>query len=169
MSTFTLTPARKAILATINWAEGSPAYNQLFNYVPFDNNGPHPNQVVSAGGYNSTAAGAYQFLYSSWHDTIPLVPLSDYMSGPNQDQAALARINWRGALDEIDNGNIQEAIEILSYEWASLPPGRYGQPIKTMDAVLNYYNDALATFNGYSEASTVSPVQYNADLKKKGR
>ncbi len=31
------------------------------------------------------------------------------------------------------------AMSRLSYEWASLPPGRYGQPVKTQSQMRNDY------------------------------
>jgi type VI secretion system secreted protein VgrG len=31
-------------------------------------------------------------------------------------------------LDHIEAGDIVAACNLVSYEWASLPPGRYGQP-----------------------------------------
>jgi len=182
---YELTPRRRAILATINWAEGLPDYGELFNYVPFNPYAPHPNQVVTAGGYSSTAAGAYQFLYSTWQDTIPDVPIDDYMSPENQDQAALSRIEWRGVLDELDNGEIEAVIQKLSWEWASLPvvwsetvsgkyypagSGRYGQPIKSVQAVLDYYNESLAYYENTPETSAsapLGPVAYNQAVKKK--
>ncbi|MEM6160865.1 hypothetical protein AAH446_09980 [Erwinia sp. P6884] len=44
------------------------------------------------------------------------------------------------SLDKIISGDIEGALDILSYEWASLPPGRYGQPAKTKQEALSYYN-----------------------------
>lgn len=137
--TYKITPERQAMLDTINWCEGEPGYNQLFSYKPFDNNGPHPDVCIPFGDTCSTAAGRYQFLYNTWQDTIKVLGIPDYMSASNQDQAALQRIDYRGAMDDVDSGNIESAVSKLSYEWASLPPGRYGQPIKTLDQVLNYY------------------------------
>lgn len=145
---YTLTANRKAILDTINWAEGSPGYNQLFAYVPFDNNGPHPHKYVTSDGYTSDAAGAYQFLYDSWHDTIEFAGLPDFMSAENQDQAALARIDWRGALGDVDSGNINAAINKLALEWASFPGSPYGQPTRDLDEFINYYESRVAFYNG---------------------
>jgi muramidase (phage lysozyme) len=145
---YLITPERQAILNTINWAEGSPDWNELFAYVPFNNYGPHPNLVVTSGGYSSTAAGAYQILYSTWHMAIDALGLPDYMSPENQMQVALYLIDYRGALGDVDNGNIEAAINKISWEWASLPPSRYGQPIRTMDEVLDKYNSELGSNSG---------------------
>jgi len=41
------------------------------------------------------------------------------------------------------DGKVKEAIEICSYEWASLPPPRYGQPTVTLDEALENYEKYL--------------------------
>lgn len=41
------------------------------------------------------------------------------------------------------SGDIVGALDILSYEWASLPPGRYGQPAKSEQEALSLYNHYL--------------------------
>lgn len=146
---YQITPERRAMLNTINWAEGSPGYDELFAYVPFNNYGPHPKYVVNAGGYQSTAAGAYQILYSTWQMGIDALGLPDYMSPENQDQVALYLIEYRDALSDVDNGNLDAAITKLSWEWASLPPSRYGQPVRTKEEVIARY---------YLELGMDSPV-----------
>ena len=42
-------------------------------------------------------------------------------------------------LNLIVDNRIKDAIELASWEWASLPPGRYGQPIKDMKEAIAYY------------------------------
>lgn len=146
---YQLTPQRNAFLDTINWAEGSPRYDQLFNFVQFPNYpGAHPNLQITAGGFTSTATGAYQFLYSTWQNVIDALGINDYMDETNQDQGALYLIDYRDALTDVDNGNIESAITKVSWEWASLPPFRYtGQGTKTMEEVINYYNERLEFYN----------------------
>lgn len=60
----------------------------------------------------------------------------------------LLSIKRKGSLEKIRRGEVVEALDSLSYEWASLPPGRYGQPSKTMGEALsifdNYLQDELA-------------------------
>lgn len=151
------------MLQTINWAEGSPDWNEAFNFIKFNNYGPHPNLHTPFGndGDYSTAAGAYQILYSTWHSAINALGLPDYMSPENQDQVAIYLIDIRGALYDVDNGNIENAIQKLSWEWASLPvvfsevayngdyyeagEGRYGQGVKSLDSLLDKYYDYLGT------------------------
>lgn len=65
-------------------------------------------------------------------------------SPKSQFCVALLKYKIRGnPLDKIINGKIQEAIERCSWEWASLPPSRYGQPNVTMAAALNNYEKFL--------------------------
>lgn len=143
------------MLDTINWAEGGPNFDELYNYVPFNNYGPHPNKKITAGGYTSTAAGAYQILYSTWQYAIKALGIPDYMSPENQMQVALFLIDQRNALGDIDSGNIYMAIQKISWEWASLPvvysetvngiyykagSGRYGQHVQSIDSIIDTYN-----------------------------
>ena len=163
--TYELTPERLAALATINWCEGSPDYNEAFGYAPFNNLGPHPGTKFPFGNTYTTAHGAYQFLLSTWQYCVSGLGIEDYMSPENQDQAALYLIDVkRKALGFIDAGDMASALDSLSYEWASLPPGRYGQPIKQYDEVLDYFADSLAFYRG---EGTLSPVGYNEVVKKK--
>lgn len=46
----------------------------------------------------------------------------------------------QSAYDLIVDNKIEEAIKVSSFIWASLPPGIYGQPSKTMDEALRLYN-----------------------------
>jgi muramidase (phage lysozyme) len=79
------------------------------------------------------------------HDFTPL----------SQDRfcVALLKFKVRGkTLDLIISGEIKEAIENSSWEWASLPPGRYGQPIETMqEAIENYEKLLQEEKNGTSD------------------
>lgn len=178
---YELTSRRLAMLATINWCEGSPAYNQAFNYVEFNNYGPHPNLKIPFGNTYSTAAGAYQFLYSTWQAGIKFLGIPDFMSPENQDQVGIyCYAQKRKALQYVDSGDLDNAIQILSWEWASMPvvfsetvggkfyeagEGRYGQGSKSLSAIKDYYNGALAFYNGGVE--TLNPVAYNEAVKKK--
>lgn len=177
---YTLTPRRLALLSTINWCEGLPGYNQAFNYIEFNNYGPHPNLKTPFGNTYSTAAGAYQFLYSTWQSAISHLGLPDYMSPENQDQAALYLVEYRKALALIDAGDLPGALQKLSWEWASIPvvytetikgktyqagSGRYGQGTKTLPAITEYYNNSLAFYSG--GPVTITPVAYNEAVKKK--
>jgi muramidase (phage lysozyme) len=88
----------------------------------------------------TTAAGAYQFVMSTWDPLAKKYGLNDF--GPtNQDIAAVALIHERGALDFVLKGQIHEAINRLSPTWASLPGSTYGQPTQRLDRALKVYRD----------------------------
>ncbi|MBF8458401.1 glycoside hydrolase family 104 protein [Kaistella sp. G5-32] len=95
----------------------------------------------------SSAAGAYQVMGYTWSDKSMIKNRKTYtvkdFSAESQDKFCIVLFKHKraGMLEMIINGNIKEATETYgSYEWASLPPGRYGQPIETMDKALELYN-----------------------------
>jgi len=125
-----------AFLDVIAWAEGTDrnigdgvktGYNIIFTYDTFSDFSDHPRRVRCAGGLCSTAAGRYQFLDFTWDSLQASLNLVDF-SPSSQEQGAVELIRRRGALDDIEQAKIRAACDKLSYEWASLPPGRYGQP-----------------------------------------
>jgi hypothetical protein len=58
---------------------------------------------------------------------------------PTQDAFFVWCLQQRKALQLIIDGKLRAAIDICSYEWASFPPGRYGQPTVTYDALERVY------------------------------
>lgn len=91
----------------------------------------HPNTVNRAGGYASTAAGAYQFLYRTWAGLVAQYKFPDF--APRcQDMGAVALIAGRKALQDVLAGRFEAAIAKCGREWASLPGSPYGQPTRTL-------------------------------------
>ena len=133
----------RALLDTIAFTEGTRGrgqngYNVTFAYHYFTSCTRHPNLRICAGGYCSTAAGRYQFLTTTWNG------LGYANFGPaNQDRAGMKLVSRRGA--NVPTGRALSATEFantmnrISYEWASLPPGRYGQPSYSMAATRREY------------------------------
>ncbi len=80
---------------------------------------------------DSTAAGAYQFLASSWDDMAKELGLSGFYPG-NQDRAAVGQLAYLGALNHVLAGRIDAALRASAVRqgWASLPGGV--QAIQTM-------------------------------------
>lgn len=77
---------------------------------------------------NSTANGKYAIKWDTWNGIQKaLGPLT--FSPQDQDLAALYLINQRGALQDVVNGNWQNAFRKLGNEWASFPtaPASYNQ------------------------------------------
>jgi len=148
-----------ALVQTINKAEGSPAYNELFGGKPIVlNAADHPNIKVpyNNGQSWSTAAGYGQFTNATWNDIN-----SKYFNGQlnfssEQDQQAamvkLAEVRYNAAtgrdlvsdLKSGDTSAIQNVFSNLSGTWASLPGGQ--QPQTTMTDIMNNYNSYLKQF-----------------------
>ena len=96
----------------------------------------------------STAAGRYQVLCRYWDVYRVALRLPDF--GPlSQDLIAIQQMRERGALAELQSGDVPIAIQAhltdvlvetaileCSSAWASFPGNRYGQGGLTMDALL---------------------------------
>lgn len=134
---------RKALLDTIAYAEGTrgrgqDGYNILYSYQTIDDCNRHPNRVICSGSYCSSAAGRYQFLNTTWNG----LGLPNFRP-ENQTRGAMTLISWRKATIPADRAmsatEFANVMNKISYEWASLPPGRYGQPIRSMSALRSTY------------------------------
>jgi muramidase (phage lysozyme) len=95
----------------------------------------------------SSASGAYQVMGYTWNDQDMINKRKTYnikdFSQEGQDKFCIVLFKHKreGMLDLIIKGEIKSATEKYgSYEWASLPPGRYGQPIETMEKALELYD-----------------------------
>jgi muramidase (phage lysozyme) len=132
----------RAMLDTIAWTEGTrghgkDGYNVTFAYHYFDSCEAHPNQTICSGKLCSTAAGRYQFLYK----TFSGLKLPNFYP-EQQELGALELIERRGVdLPEAPMTATQfaNALDRLSYEWSSLPPGRYGTPRHTLGEIRDEY------------------------------
>jgi muramidase (phage lysozyme) len=130
-------PAKqKALLDTIAWAEGtrgrgSDGYNVIVGYKYAADCTRHPNRLIRLSStLSSTAAGRYQFLTRTWN-SLGLATFSP----DNQERGGLKLVNRRGVKPPADRAmtatELTNALSKLSYEWASLPPNRYGQGIRS--------------------------------------
>jgi len=150
-----LSPEERAALATIRYAEGAD-YDRLFGW--FENKSRvfdpmtqvgHPNSpyTSSGGTYTSTAAGAYQAILSTWNEEVEKGTISNDFTPANQDRFAIARLAYRGLLDEVRDGNTAwiDSVE-MGREWASFPNSPYGQPTHTSSNLRSYYYEQLRTF-----------------------
>lgn len=141
-------PEVRSLLNTIRYAEGTPGesgYRTMFGGSKFDTSKgwKHPDKVISSGGYNSAAAGAYQFLPGTWQGAQKALGLSGF-DPKSQDLAALHLIERRGALEPFLKGEkFGTVINKLAPEWASLPTSGggsyYGQPSKSLGDLYKYY------------------------------
>ena len=126
-------PNVAAFLRVIREAESSQtddAYRMLFGGELVDDLRAHPNRVVErelrGKPLRSSAAGAYQFLASTWRDVAGPYGITDFAPA-SQDAAAVALIRRAGALDHVIAGRVDEAIRRCASTWAGLPGDHYGQ------------------------------------------
>ena len=129
-------PNVAAFLRVIREGESSQtddAYRMMFGGGLFSvsDGWQHPRRAVTAGGYTSTAAGAYQFLARTWDGLCQQYPFPDF-APKCQDMGAVALIAGRGALQDVIDGRLDAAIAKCGREWASLPGSPYGQPVLSM-------------------------------------
>lgn len=120
----------KAFLRLIRRGEGTAdagGYSRLVGGGSFSGWADHPRRLVKIErlGISSTAAGAYQILSRTWDMVRLQAGLSDF-SPASQDLAAVQLIRNRGALADVLAGRVEAALRKCSWEWASLPPWRYG-------------------------------------------
>lgn len=141
-----------------NNAEDGSAYWLLFGSARAPSLAHHPRIAIkSAWGWTS-AAGAYQAMCAvpgkvttdTWGDfcramgtTADEMPFDEQ----TQDLFAVWCLRRRNALSDAIAGNLPAVVEKCSHEWASWPPGRYGQPTTTyakLEAVYLAYGGTLA-------------------------
>jgi len=136
-------PNVRAFLMMIRIGEGTAGpdgYTTFFGGSHFSDLSKHPNVPHTGGGYTSTAAGAYQFLYSTWQQLAAQYGLPDF-SPASQDIGAVGLIKQQGALADVIAGRIATAIRKCNRIWASLAGSPYGQPTLTMaDDLANFVN-----------------------------
>ena len=154
----TLDEARvRAFMRMIRVGEGTVGevgYETLFGRKSFIKDyhksfSDHPNITITRGPLKSSAAGAYQIMGYTWNDPKMLSYRKKYgigdFSPKSQDEFCVLILKYKrkGALELIIDGDIDGALDILSYEWASLPPARYPQPTKSKSEVMSLYNKYL--------------------------
>ena len=128
----------RAFLALLRYCEGTAGpdgYRTMVGGRLFTSFADHPRQLFSGvfsngTAWRSTAAGAYQFLASTWDECRAALGLPDF-SPKSQDEAAVFLIKRAKALEDVEAGRLKEALVKCSPTWASLPYAPYGQPTKT--------------------------------------
>jgi lysozyme len=142
---------RDAFLAMIRFSEGTASapdpYAVTFGYhFTITDFSDHPAVLGDwlgplYAGKVSTAAGAYQIIRPTWVAIKNRQHLPDF-SPASQDAAALALVSSAGALQAVDAGAIDAAINICRHIWASLPGAGAGQPERPLLALENEYTQA---------------------------
>jgi muramidase (phage lysozyme) len=143
-----ITRYQKALHDSIAFAEGTrnysnDGYDVMFSVRLASSCTRHPNRCISFGSSCSTAAGRYQFLYSTWSSIARARNLGSF-EPENQERGAAYLISTTRRVSvpqdrPMSATEFSNAMSKLSYEWASLPPGRYGQPSKTTSQMRSMY------------------------------
>lgn len=163
LKAFAAQPNVTAFLRVIREAEssqGDEAYRMLFGGELVDDLATHPNRVIErtlrGKPIRSSAAGAYQFLASTWRDISGPYGIVDF-SPASQDAAAVALIRRAGALDHVIAGRLDEAIRRCAPVWAGLPGDNYGQGGISMDRAREVYLRYGGTIAGSGETEAPAP------------
>lgn len=116
-----------------------PAVSGEWKGEPLDSLGPRYAGLVS------TAAGRYQIIKRTWLSAKRALGLVDF-SPESQDAAAVYLIKQRGALEDLQRGDLQAFCDKCAPEWASLPGSTSGQPQRKFAQLLDVFNQAGGTF-----------------------
>lgn len=90
------------------------------------------------------AAGSYQVMHYTWTDEMMISYRKKYgikdFSPESQDLFGVVLLKHKRASgwELIKSGKIKSALDVYSYEWASLPPPRYGQPVNDLETCLKF-------------------------------
>ena len=118
---------------------GIPEIFTDYSDHPFAN-GRAPKQV-NHNGLFSTASGRLQVLLHWWEAYKKILNLPDF-SSDSQDAVAIQQIKERGALPDIESGDIPAAIAKCNNIWASLAGAGYGQHENSLASLLAAYTAA---------------------------
>jgi muramidase (phage lysozyme) len=154
-------PNVKAFLRVIREGETNQtddAYRMMYGGGYFASFNDHPRQAITKAGYTSTAAGAYQFLAKTWDGLVKQYSFEDF-SPQCQDEGAVALIAGRKALQAVMDGNLSDALERCSWEWASLPPSRYDQSVMSGERIYSTYEKWGGQLTAVKAPTTVEPQE----------
>ena len=147
------------------------AYRMIYGGELVDDLSCHPRIAKQSPWGWTSAAGAYQAMCAvpgrvqtdTWGDfcrdlgvPVDAMPFDQ----PTQDAFLVWCVRRRNALQAVLDGDLARAVDLCSFEWASFPPGRYGQPTTTIDklrAVFLQYGGRM------SNADLIQPAAPNED------
>ncbi|MGB3507909.1 MAG: glycoside hydrolase family 104 protein [Microcoleaceae cyanobacterium] len=144
-------PRIRAFLDTISVTEGTEGpqgYYRQYTGTHFSSFDVHPRQMRCAMSNGkklcSDAAGRYQFLSTSWDLFRPTVGAKNF--GPTyQDRVAIELIKDKGALEDIEQGRIEEAFRKLYMVWPSF--GVTATDVeRLMPKLVGIYNEKLSLY-----------------------
>lgn len=143
--------------------QGADGYNVRFGGTLISDMSKHPDAVASYRDKNnktiqSTAAGRYQFIKSTWDDYAEKLGLKDF-SPMSQDLAAIAMMIDKGAAKDIENGNLTGIVNRLNSTWTSLP----GSAVGAKHHGLRNPAFVAGAYNQSREARGEKPVSFDWD------
>lgn len=147
---------RKAFLTMIAVSEGTKGigddgYNVEVGGSVFGDYSchPHPRVYIKSIDKYSTAAGRYQLLFKYFEVYRKMLDLDSCKGGAfgkeAQDIIAIQQIRERHALNDVDEGNFDEAVAKCSSIWASLPGGCQRRLCNTIGSLRASYVSAGGT------------------------
>ncbi|MGK7920981.1 MAG: glycoside hydrolase family 104 protein [Trichodesmium sp.] len=144
-------PKIRAFLDTIAVTEGTTGpqgYHRQYTGSHFSSFKDHPRELKCAMSNGkelcSDAAGRYQFLSTSWDRFAPMVKAKNF-SPIYQDRVAIELIREKNALEDIEEGRIEEAFRKLYMVWPS-----FGETAtdaeRLMPKLVGIYQEKLALY-----------------------
>jgi muramidase (phage lysozyme) len=110
--------------------------------ILMQNYAEHPNKLVEyKPGKKGTAAGRYQLLFRYYRHYRDLLGLGDF-SPVSQDRIAVRQIAEFRALQLIEQGHFEAAVDKVKPLWASLPGAGYGQHEQRLPDLIAAYTKA---------------------------
>lgn len=144
----TQTPGWQKLSSAIRFGEGTQGdrgYTTMFTGAQFSDFDEHPRIINTSGQYSSDAAGAYQFLSTTYQPIADLLGLNDF-SPHSQERAARYLVEQAGIDPDAPIETIEEFAQVmaaLAPTWSSLPrldgTSAHGQPVKTLEALWQIY------------------------------
>jgi muramidase (phage lysozyme) len=126
----------KAIRLGEGTDDGDAGFYRIVGGQMFTDDSVHPRVKVWIPRYSvySTAAGAYQIIWPTWQGLCRQYGFTDF-TPETQDEAAVALIAEKHALEDVMFGELERAIERCASIWASLPGSTSGQRQEQYEAV----------------------------------
>jgi lysozyme len=153
----------RAFAYMIMCAEGTTAndYFTMFGGSRLSSLESHPGTRI-INGVKHSAAGAFQFLASTWANLKSKLALTDF-SETSQNAAFVELLRGRKALAAVMSGDVVGAVYLVRKEWASLPGAGYGQRERTLSQVQEWYqsyaeNPHADNFTQASNSTKISPA-----------
>jgi lysozyme len=127
---------------------GDKGYTTMFTGAQFSDLSKHPAQINVSGKHRSDAAGAYQFLSTTYNPAAAKLGITDF-SRESQEKVGKYLAQQRGLdVDKVHTTkeSFLKALDKLAPEWASMPTLKtgtsiYGQGGLTPDEAWSIYNN----------------------------